>query len=71
MFTEKNSIYLIAGYVVFLGGFLVYLLSLILRRRNLQRDEELFEQITDQIKNEEDGHSSVVAETQIEVKRPE
>jgi len=52
MFAEKNSIYLIAGYIVFLGGIGVYLLSLALRRRNLRRDEELLDQITQQLKDE-------------------
>ena len=52
MFAEKNSIYLIAGYIVFLGGIGVYLLSLVLRRRNLRRDEELLDQITQQLKDE-------------------
>jgi hypothetical protein len=53
MFTEKNSIYLIAGYIVFLGGIGIYLLSLVLRRRNLRRDEELIEQISEQLKEEQ------------------
>jgi hypothetical protein len=53
MFTEKNSIYLILGYVVFLGGIGAYLLSLVLRRRNLKRDEEMLEQIAEQIKEEQ------------------
>jgi hypothetical protein len=71
MFTEKNSIYLIAGYIVFLGGFLIYLLSLVLRRRNLQRDEELFEQITEQIRQEEVDRSTPAPQKQVEVKQPE
>ena len=53
MFSEKNSIYLIAGYIVFLGGLGIYLLSLAMRRRNLRRDEALLDQITEQIKQEE------------------
>lgn len=52
MFSEKNSIYLIAGYVVFLGGIGIYLLTLLLRRRNLRRDEELLDQITEQLKDD-------------------
>jgi hypothetical protein len=71
MFTEKNSIYLIAGYIVFLGGFLIYLLSLVLRRRNLLRDEELFEQITEQIRQEEVDRSTPAPQKQVEVKLPE
>ena len=67
MFAEKNSIYLIAGYVVFLGGIGIYLLSLVLRRRNLKRDQEILEQISDQLKQQDtqtteepqtDGHVS-------------
>ncbi|HEY3288721.1 MAG TPA: hypothetical protein VGK87_01200 [Anaerolineae bacterium] len=53
MFTEKNSIYLIAGYVVFLGGMAIYLLSLYLRRRNVRRDEALLTQITEQMREEQ------------------
>jgi hypothetical protein len=53
MFTEKNSIYLILGYVVFLGGIATYLLTLVLRRRGLKRDEEMLEQIAEQIKEEQ------------------
>jgi membrane protein YqaA with SNARE-associated domain len=53
MFTEKNSIYLIAGYAVFLGGIATYLLSLLLRRRNLKRDEESLEQIAEQVRQEQ------------------
>ncbi len=52
MFAEKNSIYLIAGYIVFLGGISTYLLSLVLRRRNLRRDEAMLEQIAQQLKEE-------------------
>jgi hypothetical protein len=53
MFAEKNSIYLIAGYAVFLGGIGIYLLSLVLRRRNLKRDQEMLEQIADQLKQQD------------------
>ena len=53
MFEEKNSIYLIAGYVVFLGGMATYLLSLVLRQHNLKRDEEMLEQIEDQLQEQE------------------
>lgn len=53
MFTEKNSIYLIAGYVVFLGGMAVYLLSLLVRSRNVRRDEELLAEITEQLREEQ------------------
>jgi hypothetical protein len=53
MFAEKNSIYLIAGYVVFLGGIGIYLLSLVLRQRNLKRDQEMLEQISDQLKQQD------------------
>jgi hypothetical protein len=59
MFAEKNAIYLIAGYVVFLGGILIYLLTLVIRRRNLQRDEELLEQISTQLEEQETQPSAV------------
>ncbi len=53
MFSEKNSIYLIAGYIVFLGGIGLYLLSLLVRRHNLRRDEERLEQIAEQLQLEQ------------------
>jgi hypothetical protein len=53
MFEEKNSIYLIAGYIVFFSGIGLYLLSLLIRRNNLRRDEELLTQITAQLKQDE------------------
>jgi hypothetical protein len=52
MFADKNSIYLIAGYVVFLGGISIYLLTLTLRRRSLRRDAETLRQITEQLNEE-------------------
>jgi hypothetical protein len=55
MFAEKNSIYLIAAYVVFLGSIFIYLLSLVIRIRNLKRDEQLLQEITEQMKQEEPG----------------
>ena len=48
-----NIIYLIAAYVVFLGGLGLYAGSLALRRRNLERDERMLEQIAQQLKEEE------------------
>ena len=53
MLRDSHLIYLLAGYVVFLGGIGLYLLSLVLRRRNLQRDEEMLRQVTQQIQEEE------------------
>ena len=53
MFAEKNSIYLIAAYVVFLGSITIYLVSLAIRVRNLKRDEELLQQIAEQLKQEQ------------------
>jgi len=44
----------------FLGGIVIYLLSLVLRQRNLKRDEEMLEQISDQIQ-EEQAEPAVVA----------
>ena len=53
MFAEKNSIYLITAYVVFLGSITIYLVSLAIRVRNLKRDEELLQQIAEQLKQEQ------------------
>lgn len=45
---DKNAVYLFTAYGVFLGGLAVYLASLWLRRRNLDRDEELLQQIEEE-----------------------
>ncbi|BCX05170.1 MAG: hypothetical protein KatS3mg053_3108 [Candidatus Roseilinea sp.] len=45
---DKNAVYLFTAYGVFLGGLAVYLASLWLRRRNLDRDEELLRQIEEE-----------------------
>lgn len=45
IFQDKNAGYLIAAYIVFIGGLLLYLVSLAIRKRNLDRDESLVEQI--------------------------
>lgn len=45
---DKNAVYLFTAYGVFLGGLGVYLASLWLRRRNLDRDEELLQQIEEE-----------------------
>ncbi len=37
--------YMIAGYVVIFGIMLVYLVSLVVRRRNLRQDEETLEEL--------------------------
>ena len=37
---DKNAIYLFTAYGVFLGGMLTYVISLWLRRRALDRDEQ-------------------------------
>ena len=66
MFAEKNSIYLIAGYAVFLGGILIYFLTLLIRKRNLQRDAELLEQISEQLKDQETQESDPSAIAQHE-----
>lgn len=61
MFAENNAIYLIAGYVVFLGGISTYLLTLVLRQRNLKRDEQLLEQIAEQLRTQEEQRDSSVS----------
>jgi len=40
-----TSIYMIAGYTVIFGVMLVYLISLIVRGRNLRQDLDTFEEI--------------------------
>ena len=45
IFQDKNAGYLIAAYIVFIGGLSIYLVSLAIRKRNLDRDEALVEQI--------------------------
>ena len=42
---DKNAGYLVVAYIVFIGGLLLYLGSLAVRKRNLDRDESLVEQI--------------------------
>ncbi len=42
---DKNAVYLMTAYAVFIGGLLLYIASLIIRKRNLDRDEALVEQI--------------------------
>jgi len=37
--------YMIAGYVVIFGVMLIYLISLLIRQRNLQKDLEVLEEI--------------------------
>ncbi len=37
--------YMIAGYVVIFGVMLIYLISLLVRQRNLQKDLEVLEEI--------------------------
>lgn len=48
---DKNAVYLFTAYGVFLGGLAVYLVSLWLRQRNLERDEELLQQIEEEERN--------------------
>ncbi len=43
---DKNAGYLMAAYAVFIGGLSLYLISLVIRKRNLERDEALVEHIT-------------------------
>lgn len=49
MFEESTAPYLIAAYVVFLGGIAVYVLSLVVRRRALDREEQVLDQISDEL----------------------
>jgi hypothetical protein len=41
----NTTVYMIAGYTVIFGLMLIYLISLIVRRRNLQQDAEMLESL--------------------------
>ncbi len=41
----NTTSYMIAGYVVIFGIMLIYLISLLIRQRNLQKDLEVLEEI--------------------------
>ena len=41
----NTTTYMIAGYTVIFGIMLIYLISLIVRRRNLQQDAEMLESL--------------------------
>ena len=41
----NTTTYMIAGYIVIFGLMLIYLISLIVRRRNLQQDAEVLESL--------------------------
>jgi hypothetical protein len=44
----NTTIYMVAGYTVIFGFMLLYLISLIVRRRNLQQDAEMLESLEKQ-----------------------
>jgi hypothetical protein len=44
----ETSNYMIAGYVVIFGVMLLYVISLILRRRNLEQDAQALESLGEQ-----------------------
>ncbi len=50
---DKNAVYLFTAYGVFLGGLAIYLASLWLRRRSLERDEEVLRQIEEEERRKE------------------
>mgnify|MGYP000946481383 FL=1 len=41
--SDNNAAYLFVAYGVFLGGILIYLASLRIRQRSLNRDEEMLD----------------------------
>ncbi|MCL6509404.1 MAG: heme exporter protein CcmD [Anaerolineae bacterium] len=45
---DKNAVYLFTAYGLFLGGLAIYLASLWLRSRSLDRDEEILRQIEEE-----------------------
>jgi hypothetical protein len=44
----NTTSYMIAGYAVIFGIMLIYLISLLIRQRNLQKDLEVLEEIQDE-----------------------
>jgi hypothetical protein len=42
---DQNATYLFGAYAVFLGGIALYLASLFIRKKNIERDEALIRQI--------------------------
>ena len=46
--TPETTGYLLLGYAVLIGGPLLYLLSYLVRRRNLERDIRLMESLEDE-----------------------
>ena len=44
----NTTSYMIAGYAVIFGVMLIYLISLLIRQRNLQKDLEVLEEIQDE-----------------------
>jgi len=40
MFADKNAPYMLGAYAVFLGGMLIYVISLLIRARAAKRDEQ-------------------------------
>jgi hypothetical protein len=48
---DNNAGYLFTAYGVFLGALTVYFVSLFLRRRALDRDEQIIEQVEQEEKN--------------------
>lgn len=45
---DKNAPYLLTAYAVFLGGLLIYFLSLEIRKRNVERDEETIRRVEEE-----------------------
>jgi hypothetical protein len=50
---DKNAPYLLTAYAVFLGGLLIYFLSLEIRKRNVERDEETIRRVEEEEKRQE------------------
>ena len=58
MMESDNTLYLFAAYAVFLGGIGLYLASLAVRRRNLQREAETISRIAEQHKEEDESRAA-------------
>lgn len=43
--TPETAVYMVAGYAVIFTTMLIYLVSLIVRRRNMERDLRLLEEL--------------------------
>ena len=55
---DKNAPFLFGAYAVFLVGLAFYLVSLVLRKRNLNRDEQMIQQIEAETSQDQKNQSA-------------